>query len=54
MVQTLTAGSAVIFFVIALVAFLGGADRISGYGVLAGLVAQAVAMAAHVSERRNG
>ena len=53
MIQTLTAGTAVMLFAIAFVAFVGGGDRIAGFAVLAGLVAESVAVLAHVSGRRN-
>lgn len=54
MITTLSAGTALVFFVIALGALAAGADRIVAFGVVAGLTAQAVAILAHVSERRNG
>lgn len=54
MMRTLAAGTAVTLFVIALVAFVLGADRIAGIAFLGGMVGLSVTLLVHVSDRRNG
>jgi len=47
--RTLTAGSAVVLFVIAFVAFGAGYDRITVVATLAGLIALSIAILLHVA-----
>jgi hypothetical protein len=49
MVATLSAGSAVVLFILGLLLFaVGTEDRLAGAAVLAGLIALSVAVMAHV------
>ncbi len=52
--RTLAAGSAVVFFVAALVAVFATADRIAAGAALIGLTLLSLAVLAHVSESRSG
>ncbi len=49
--RTLAAGTAVFFFVVALVAFAMSGDRIAALAALAGLTAMSIAVLAHVTDR---
>jgi uncharacterized RDD family membrane protein YckC len=48
--RTLAAGTAVVFFVIALILVLVNVDRLAAGAALAGLVAMSVAVLLHVSD----
>jgi hypothetical protein len=48
--RTLAAGTAVMFFVIALVAFAANGDRIAAFAALAGLTTMSIAVLLHVSD----
>ena len=50
MTRTLAAGTAVVFFVIALVAFAVNGDRIAAFAALAGLTAMSIAVLLHVAD----
>jgi hypothetical protein len=49
--RTLAAGSAVVLFVIAVIAFAMNADRIAGGAALAGMALLSLAILAHVSDQ---
>jgi hypothetical protein len=49
--RTLAAGSAVVMFVIALIAFAMNADRIAGGAALAGMALLSLALLTHVADQ---